>query len=203
MAPGPETRPSLIARLRDGGGAGTAAAEAWDEFVAIYRPAIVGMAVLKGLQRADAEDVAQQVLVSVSKHVGGWEHDPERAKFRTWLQTLVRNATLNALSRRPKDQAQGGTTALVALEQYEGDREADSALFDAQWRREALRWAADAVCNEFETATWDAFWLTAVEGMPPAEAAAKTGKTIGAVYVARTRVMQRIREKVSELEDEG
>ena len=68
MVPIPETRPSLILRMQDGGDEA-----AWEEFVAIYRPVIFRMAILKGLQHNDAEDLAQQVLISVSKKIGEWE----------------------------------------------------------------------------------------------------------------------------------
>lgn len=192
----PETRPSLIRRVQ----AGTDA-HAWDEFSGIYRPIIVRMAAAKGLQSADAEDIAQQVLFSVAKSIKRWKPDEKRARFRTWLQRVVRNATLNALTRSPKDVAAGGTEALAVLVELPQE---DSEAFDHEWRRETLNWAAQQIRDEFHSATWNAFWLTAVEGVTPKIAAARTGKSIGAVYIARTRVMQRIHAKVDELlEDES
>lgn len=196
MPADPETQPGLILRLQDGTNEA-----AWEEFVSIYRPVIFRMAVSKGLQAADAEDLAQQVLVSVAKNISRWEHDPDRARFRTWLQRVVRNATLNALSRGPRDQAQGGTTAMLALDRHVENND-DSALFDKQWRREAFGRAADEVRDEFQAQTWEAFWLTAVEGVSPNDAAVRTGKSVGAVYVAKTRVMQRIQAKLRELSGE-
>lgn len=196
MSFNPETRPSLIRRVQ----AGTDA-EAWNEFSAIYRPVIVRLAVAKGLQAEDAEDLAQKVLMSVAKNIKRWKQDEKRARFRTWLQRVVRNATLNALTRAPKDAAIGGAAAFEVLAELP---QRDSEAFDREWRRETLHWAAQQVRDEFQPATWDAFWLTAVEGESPEAAAARTGKSIGAVYIARTRVMQRIRAKVEELlEDES
>ncbi len=194
MSLNPETRPSLIRRVQ----AGTDA-DAWDEFSAIYRPVIVRLAVSKGLQPADADDLAQKVLMSVAKNIKRWKQDEKRARFRTWLQRVVRNATLNALTRAPKDAAVGGSGALEVLAELP---QSDSEAFDREWRRETLHWAAQQVRDEFQPATWDAFWLTAVEGESPEAAAARTGKSIGAVYIARTRVMQRIRAKVEELLEE-
>lgn len=191
MSQTPETRITLIQRLQRG-----TDDDAWAEFASIYRPAIVRMGMLKGLQAADADDVAQRVLVAVSRNIHKWKQDSKRARFRTWLQTVVRNATINALQRRPRDQAQGGTTAVQVLESCAG--EDDSQLFDREWRRETFRWAADQVRDEFQSATWDAFWLTAVEGLAPPEAAERLGKSVGAIYIARTRVMQRIKAKVDE-----
>ena len=189
----PETRITLIQRLQHGGDEA-----AWEEFVAIYRPAIVRMALRKQLQPTDAEDLAQQVLLAVSRNIDKWKQDRTRARFRTWLQTVVRNTTLNALTRKPRDQATGGTTAVQQLNQ-QPDRE-DSIWFDAEWRRETLRWATAQVREEFEPATWLAFWETAIEGTSASVTAQKCGKSVGAVYIARTRVMQRIKQKIAELD---
>ena len=190
----PETRPSLLLRLSDHGDE-----EAWEQFIAMYRPVIVRLAMLKGLQHPDAEDLAQQVLLGVSKNIGRWEQDPERARFRTWLTRVVRNATLNALTRRPRDRGVGGTTAMVALEGQADEADNDMAMFELEERREAFRWIADQIREDFEPRTWEAFWLTAVEGLNPADVAQKTQKSVGAVYVARSRVMQRIQAELKQL----
>lgn len=123
----PETRLSLIQRLQSG-----TDADAWTEFSDIYRLVIVRLASSKGLQAADAEDLAQNVLLSVSKHIVDWKPDPERGRFRAWLQTIVRNATINALSRIPQDAAPGGTTAMRSLADLP---ENDAVAFDVEWQR--------------------------------------------------------------------
>lgn len=194
MSEAPETSPSLLFRLKEGDDEA-----AWEEFVAIYRPVIVRLAMLKGLQHCDAEDLAQQVLISVSKSIPKWEQDAHRARFRTWLQKVVRNATLNALTRTASERAVGGTSVMSLLNSQPAHSHEDSALFDLEWRREAFRWAADQVREEFQPATWEAFWLTAVEGLTAQEAAERVKKSAGAVYVARSRVMQRIQSVLSEM----
>ena len=185
----PETRHSLIQRLQDGGDNA-----AWEEFASIYRPVIVRIALRKQMQFDDAEDLAQQVLLLVLKNINKWKSDPARARFRTWLQTVVRNATMNALSRRPKDQASGGTDSLQQLHQRPD--KADSLSFDLEWQRETLRWVAQQVRGEFESTTWTAFWDTAIEQLPAQEVAEKIGRSVGAVYIARSRVMQRIKQRI-------
>lgn len=192
----PETRPSLIARLQSG-----ADNAAWEEFVVLYRPVILRLAVLRGLQQADAEDVAQGVLLGIARSIARWRVEPERARFRTWLQRLVRNATINALVRRPADCARGGTTAIESLAAVVDDDGGLSAQFDIEWRREAFRWASEEVRNELQPSTWEAFQLTAVEGLDASEVARRTGRSVGAVYVARCRVMQKIQAKIRELVD--
>lgn len=192
----PETRHSLIQRLQDGGDNA-----AWEEFASIYRPVIVRIALRKQMQFDDAEDLAQQVLLLVLKNINKWKSDPARARFRTWLQTVVRNATMNALSRRPKDQASGGTDSLQQLHQRPD--KADSLSFDLEWQRETLRWVAHQVRGEFESTTWTAFWDTAIEQLPAQEVAEKIGRSVGAVYIARSRVMQRIKQRIAELDDDS
>ncbi|MFN9540314.1 MAG: RNA polymerase sigma factor, partial [Planctomycetota bacterium] len=124
-----------------------------------------------------------------------------RARFRTWLQTVVRNATMNAVSRRPKDQASGGTTSLQQLHQCPD--KADSLWFDLEWQRETLRGVAQQVRGEFEPATWTAFWDTAIEQISAQEVAERIGKSVGAVYIARSRVMQRIKQRTAELDEDS
>lgn len=192
----PDTRHSLIQRLQDGGDNA-----AWEEFASIYRPVIVRIALRKQMQFDDAEDLAQQVLLLVLKNINKWKSDPARARFRTWLQTVVRNATMNALSRRPKDQASGGTDSLQQLHQRPD--KADSLSFDLEWQRETLRWVAQQVRGEFESITWTAFWDTAIEQSPAQEVAEKIGKSVGAVYIARSRVMQRIKQRIAELDQDS
>ncbi|TWU38618.1 RNA polymerase sigma factor [Novipirellula artificiosorum] len=94
----PETSHSLIARVSD-----PSDAASWAEFLAIYQPVIFRMARRRGLQIADAQDVLQQVFLSVARSIDGWEATEGRAPFRAWLTTIARNAITKSLSRRPSD----------------------------------------------------------------------------------------------------
>src|SRR5262249_54659976 len=90
----PETRHSLLVRLCD-----RSDREAWDEFAAIYEPAVYRLARGKGFQHADALDLVQEVLWGVAKAIDRWSPDAERGRFRTWLFRVARNVTVNALVR--------------------------------------------------------------------------------------------------------
>ena len=195
MTPSPETRASLLIRVRD-----PADQAAWQEFVEIYRPLILRLARLKGMQPADAEDVAQQVLLSVAKAVDGY--DPRRARFRTWLHRIARNAILNALTRGKPDRASGDTGTLAVLNQHASQDGPDSDLLRLEYRREVFRWAARQVRQEFQEDTWNAFWLTAVDGRDVDSVAKELGKSRGAIYAARSRITRRIQEKTAEFEEE-
>ena len=137
MEPSVETRLSLIVRLKN-----RADQAAWQEFVEIYRPVIVRLAVRRKMQHADAEDLAQQVLISVSKAIGRWEIATHRARFRTWLQRVAENAILNALSRGAPDRAFGEAGHAVLVEQQAAGNGPDSDLLRLEYRREVFRWAA-------------------------------------------------------------
>jgi len=192
-----ETRLSLIVRLKN-----RADEAAWHEFVEIYRPAIVRLAVRRGMQHADAEDLAQRVLLSVTKAIGRWENAPHRARFRTWLHCVVQNAAINALRRGPQDRGFGEAGQAASVERQAAARGPDSDLLELEYRREAFRWAARQIRAEFHAETWKAFWLTAVENRPVDDVARLLHKATGAVYAARSRVMRRLQNKVAELADD-
>lgn len=198
MSESPETRASLLLRVRD-----PEDQAAWQEFVEIYRPVILRLARQKGMQQADAEDVAQQVLVSVAKAIEQREHDRQRARFRTWLNRVAQNAILNALTRSKPDRGTGNTGLLAALQQHPSQQGPDSDLLRLEYRREVFRWAARQVRREFQQETWDAFWRTAINGDDCDAVATELGKTRGAIYAARSRIIRRIQEKVAEYESDG
>ena len=164
MSHPPQTRHSLIARLKD-----PSDQVAWEEFVSIYRPVVFRVAVKKGLQPADAEDVAQTVMVSVARAVEKWELDPQRARFRTWLNRIAVNAAINSITRRKPDRGTGESKSMELLAQHpDTDSQIDSQeseLVRLEYRRESFRVAARQIKLEFEPDTWSAFWLTAVEGV--------------------------------------
>jgi RNA polymerase sigma-70 factor (ECF subfamily) len=196
MSVSPETRPSLIVRLKD-----RADDEAWFEFTEIYRPVIFRLACRRGMQPADADDLVQQVLSSVARVIDRWEEDPQRARFRTWLARVVTNAILNALTRQPCDRGAGGQELHDLLDAQPADGPG-SEFIRMEHRREVFRWAARQVRPEFQPETWDAFWLTAVDARDVAEVARQLNRSHGSIYAARSRVMRRLREKVAEWEEE-
>jgi RNA polymerase sigma-70 factor (ECF subfamily) len=192
----PDTRHSLLVRLRD-----TADERAWGEFVMIYEPAIYGFARKKGLQDADARDLCQEVLRSVARAIDRWEPDPCRGPFRAWLFRIARNALINlATSQRRHPKGSGESDVQDLLEQQPAGDSADSALFDEEYKRRVFLWAAETIRGEFAETTWSAFWQTAVEEGSVRDIASELGISTGAVYIARSRVIARLRERIEEFE---
>lgn len=192
----PETRASLILRLRD-----RADVAAWDEVVEIYGPLVFRMAQRQGLQAADADDVVQEVFTAVARSVGRWIEQPQRGRFRGWLLGIARNVALNVLNRRPRGgDGVGGEASVRVLAEVPAPRGLLSSQFDLEYRREVYRMAARQVKDLVSKANWDAFHLTHVEGVAIADAAKQLGMSVGNVYIARSRIMNRLRELARQFE---
>ena len=191
----PMTRLSLIVQIRDG-----ANQSAWQEFVKLYGPIIYGFARKRGLQDADAADLMQDVLRSVSSAIQRLDYDRNQGTFRGWLFTITRNKVFNFLSaRRIRPQGSGdSTTNRLLAAQPEANDGADAWEIEYQRRLAAI--AMERVKSEFQENTWQAFWLTAVDGVPAADVAKQVGISPGAVYVAKSRVLARLKQEVEAIE---
>jgi RNA polymerase sigma factor (sigma-70 family) len=198
MTDSPATRQSLLVRLKD-----PRDGHAWTEFVAIYTPLIDRLARAKGLQPADAADLAQEIFRAVAGAIDRYDPDPARGSFRGWLFRIARNLMINLLAaRRVRPQATGDSDVQEMLERVPAPGGAETAFFEAEYRRRLFLWAADQVRGEFRKSTWQAFWLTAVEGQGSKVASQATGISVGAVYIARSRIMARLKAVVEQVEGE-
>ncbi len=196
MSEFPETRDSLLVQVQD-----PSNRDAWDLFARIYRPTIVRIAMARGLQHADAQDLSQQVLMAVASAIGSWEKRDESTRFRHWLSRVTKNAILNALTRRPKDQAVGGSSIEELLREVADRDEATTAFIENQLRRELYLQAAELIKAEFRADSWQAFELSVAGDLTIEQVAGQLGKSVGAIYTARSRIMYRLREIIAELGD--
>lgn len=183
----PKTRESLLIRVRDPGNGA-----AWNEFARIYRPMIYRIARQKGLQDCDADDLAQRVLLSVSQAIGNWERDRSRGTFRGWLTRVTRNAIINWVTRGPRELSVGGSDFLLVCDSVQDGNQDLEQLIEAEHHRSVLRVAADKVRTSVTESTWQAFWMTTIDGADASQVAQELGMTTGAVYGARARVMRQL-----------
>jgi RNA polymerase sigma-70 factor (ECF subfamily) len=183
----------LIARIKD-----LADDAAWAQFLGIYRPVVYRMARRRGMQDADAQDVTQRVFLAIAQAINRWQPGPNRPPFRAWLVTITRNAATKCLARRRPDVGAGSSSVVELLNAEPADEDA-SAEFLSDSRRAAIRWAAEQVRPQFSEITWRLFWETVIEGRAVSEVAAETGRSAGAVYMARFRVSQRLKDKILEV----
>lgn len=191
----PDTRASLLLQLQAADDQ-----DGWRDFVDIYRPIIYRLARKRGLQDADAQDLAQQVMLSIARAIERWHRRDESIRFRHWLRRVARNAISNALTRRPRDLASGGTSIREFLE-AQVDEDCDlSRAIDLERRRELFLRAASNVRTEVSPDTWQVFQLSVIEGSAIEEVAERMKKSVGAAYAARGRVMHRIRRHVDDME---
>lgn len=198
MNDSPATRLSLLVRLREAHDE-----DAWAQFVELYAPLVYGFARKHGLQDADAADLTQDVLQAVSGGIRRFEYDPHRGSFRGWLFTVVRNKLRNfvAAQKRP-GRGSGDADAQQRLQEVPAREEEQTAWWDQEYERRVFAWAAEQVRGHFQESTWQAFWQTAVEGKSGQEAARNLGMTTAAVYLARSRIMARLRSLVREVQEE-
>ena len=191
MAEIPATRASLLVRLRD-----PQDGAAWAEFVDLYAPLVYGYCRKQGLQDADAADRCQDVLCAIAGAVGRLEYDPKRGSFRNWLFTVVRRKLSNwrrARRSRPDDGDRTAPDRLLEGCPAPGGADAD---WEAEWERRLFAWACEQVRRDVTHTTWQAFWRTAMDGQPSKRVAADLGLTRTAVYLARRRVVARLKELV-------
>ena len=190
------TRPTLLMQIRD-----TEDARSWRQFVELYTPLIMRFCRWRGLGDHDAADVVQDVLASIAKAIKTFEYDPKKGTFRSWLFTITRRAIWRQTGKKQRQPIPSGGQTVVAMLDATQEAEEDDT-WDLEYRKRLFQWAADSVRPEFQTSSWDAFWKTTVEECRGTEVADQLGLTVGAVYVAKSRVLKRIREKVASVADE-
>ena len=191
------TRPSLLLRIRDSGDA-----EAWRTFVDIYGPVIFRYCRRRGLQDADAADVTQDVLAQVAQSIRSFEYRPERGRFRGWLGTVTHNKMLRFQERVARSvRGEGGDR-----QSHDNGALAEEGA-DSEWTEwfnaEVLRIALERVRPNFEPETWRAFELVWIEDRSAADAASMLGRPVYTIYLAKSRVLSRLREEVLMLAEDS
>jgi len=191
-----ETRQSLLLRAQTG------EENAWKDLTDLYRPLIIGWLNRQGVPAVDLEDLTQDVLLSVVKSLPAFEHSDNRGAFRAWLRTIVCSRTTDYWRAiGASTQASGGSGATAALQQI-ADPDSDlNRQWDEEHDRYVLGCLLDLVEAEFEPATLRAFQRLALDGAGGAEVANELGMSVAAVYVAKSRVLQRIRQEAEGLID--
>ena len=193
----PETRASLILRLRN-----KEDVAAWNDFVAIYAHVIFRVACRHGFQTADSENLVQEVLLSISLALPQWLQRDDRGSFRAWLLKIARNEAVDMLTRRAtRPIGQDGEAAERLLADLPDLRSNLSSQFNFEYQQAVFQWAAAKIRDSVSKAAWQSFWLTHVESHSVEVAARQLKMRAGSVYVARGRIMKRIRELIQKFEE--
>jgi RNA polymerase sigma-70 factor (ECF subfamily) len=193
--PESRTRVTLLDRLRRD----PADADAWGEFVRHYGAKVLSWCRHWGLQEADAQDVTQQVLLQLAEVMRTFAYDPQRS-FRAWLKAVAQHAWSNYVRGREHPGRGSGDDEVVRLLDRLPAREDLAARLEEQFDHELLEEACGRVRLRVEARTWEAFRLTALEGLPGAEAARRTGLPVAHVFMAKHRVEKLLQEEVQRLD---
>jgi RNA polymerase sigma-70 factor (ECF subfamily) len=189
----PATRPSLLIRIAD-----PKDSVAWAEFVAIYEPVLERVAKARGLQADDAKELAQEVLITVMHSISRFEISPRVGSFRRWLATIVGNK-IHDFFRAANRHTEVGSRSRVDLHGLKDESLPDiDEQLESQWRHQMFAEAVDAIRNTVEGETWLAFWRTSIDLVPAEEVAQELGVSIGNIYVARSRVISKLRKWVQD-----
>lgn len=185
------TRPSLLLSIRNAADQG-----AWRTFVDLYGPVIYGYARKKGFTDADAADVVQEVLAQVARSIRSFEYQPDRGRFRNWLYAVTRSKILRIQQR--SESAPTPTVIDDAQVASAGEEPAWVELFNA----EVLNAALARVRPCFEAETWEVFERVWVHDQPAADVARALNRPIHSVYVAKSRVVNRLKQEILSLAED-
>jgi RNA polymerase sigma-70 factor (ECF subfamily) len=191
----PTTRLSLLLQCQD-----PQADEAWDDFVSRYRPAMLRLIrEVFRLQEAEAEDIAQNVLLKLIVTLQKFKYDPEK-RFRAWLRTITRNAVRDTLrAKKVRMDSGSGDTKIKQL--LDGQPDVVDDFADAvtmEIHRDVLQDAERLVEQRVESRTWKAY-LAMREGRSARDVASEVGMSAAAIYKAKSKVLRMIREEISML----
>lgn len=188
VPPGPLSD-SLLERVR------AREPQAWRRLVQLYGPTVYGWCRRCGLQSADAADAVQEVFTAVAGGIGAFRQDKPGGGFQKWLWTITRSKICDHFRRQKRRATGPGGTALPELTAADADPELpepdDNSAIGSLVHR-----ALEVVRPAFEHRTWDAFWRVTVEQQAPADVAEDLGMTLPAVYQAKYRVLQRLRQEL-------
>jgi RNA polymerase sigma-70 factor (ECF subfamily) len=191
-----DTRKSLLLRAQTG------EENAWKDLTDLYRPLIIGWLRRQGVAPRDLDDLSQEILLSVVKYLPGFEHSGCPGAFRSWLRTIVCSRTVDYWRGIDAGkQASSTSDAATALEQIEDPNSDLNRRWDEDHDRYVLGCLLDLVAEEFEPTTLNAFRRVTLDGVSGAEAAEELGLTVPAVYMAKSRVLKRIRQEAEGLID--
>ena len=203
-------RPIVMNDLEHATGTGTSSSllhravaqdkEAWRRLSLLYGPVVYGWVRSAGFKEHDAADVVQEVFQAVFTSLNRFRSDRPGDSFRGWLATITHRRACDHLRKRAAQApAAGGTEAQLLLQELPERLPEEGVMDDENGEADLIRRALELVRPEFAEHTWQACIQTAVEGRRPAEVAAELAMSVGAVYVARSRVLKRLKTEMEGL----
>jgi RNA polymerase sigma-70 factor (ECF subfamily) len=181
------TSASLLEKLKQ-----PQAEAAWSRFVQLYTPLFFYWARRLGLQEQDAADMVQDVFTVLVRTMPAFRYDQSRS-FRGWLRTVFHNKWRERNRHAQRPAVMGGSAA----DKIPCPDDDVLALSEAEFQQQLTVRALELMQAEFQPTTWRACWEHVVCGREPTEVAAELGITVNAVYLAKSRVLRRLRQELA------
>ena len=180
--------------------------DAWARMVDVFSPIVYRWARIAGLSGADSADVVQDVFVAVARNIRTFQKQKEKASFRSWLATITRNRVKDRFRSQAKHpKGVGGTAALEQFQNLEdrpasiSDDELEQSICAANLDQRMPARVLEIVKSQCDPKTWQAFWLTTVNGDSAADVADRLQINIASVYQAKSRILRKLRQRMEEL----
>ncbi len=194
-----DTSLSLLARVSDRPGDSD-----WQRFADLYEPLIRGWLRQREVLYHDADDLVQEIMTVVIRRVGDFEHNGRIGAFRTWLRTITVHCLRDFWrAGKNKPAGVGGSDIQELIAQLEDPASEMSRLWDQEHDRHVMRRLLEMLQGEFEPKTWQAFQRFALNNVPAAQVAQELGITTNAVFIAKSRVLTRLRQESAGILDEN
>jgi RNA polymerase sigma factor (sigma-70 family) len=194
------TRTTLLARLKDWGDDSS-----WQEFFDIYSKLIRNVALKSGLTRAEAEDVVQETMVAVAKHIPSFKYDRKLGSFKHWLLNMSRWRISDQFRRRkklstelPDDLADetGQLSALVDEKTLDFDE-----FWESEWQKTVFDAAINKVKTSLDSEKYQIFDFLINKQWPPEKVSKSFGISVNQVYLAKHRITELIKKEVERLKE--
>jgi RNA polymerase sigma-70 factor (ECF subfamily) len=190
-----ETNLSLLQRATAGDEA------AWAKMVALYQPLIFGWLQRHAVPRQEAADLTQEVLAVLVRELGTFSHAGHPGSFRGWLRAITVNRARAFLRSAARERPAGGEDVLGIIEQLEDPHSAVTQVWNAEHDAHVVRQVLQLIETDFEPATVRIFHRLVLDEARASEVAVEMGMTVAAVYAAKSRVLQRVRQEAEGLLD--
>jgi len=168
--------------------------QSWEQFVVLFTPLFARWAKRLGVPSSDTKDLLQDVFTLLFRKLPEFQYDPTKS-FRGWLWTVFHHQTCAWRKRQSRDLP----LTLAQLEELASPDTIAEAT-EAEYRRVVLDRVLQIVRTDFPPQTWQIFWQVAVEGRSGIEVAQQLGVSPNAVYLARGRVLARLRQEMAGLD---
>jgi RNA polymerase sigma factor (sigma-70 family) len=175
-------------------------ATVWRNFCTHFHPLLVNFAKHIGLSAADAEDAAQETMLAFLKAYRGGKYDRQKGRLSDWLFGIARNVILDLRKRLPREHLVADGSTRTSFWQMLEDPNAAKVSWDTQWRRMVLTACLEQVRREIDLSVFEAFRLYAIEDKSVEEVAGKFNISPNAVYIAKSKILSRLRQLEREFE---